>query len=298
MKVVNIGSINIDYVYQMEHFIQPGETKGCKSLTVGCGGKGLNQSIALAQAGAETYHVGIIGREGGFLAEKLREKGVHTDFVKTGEGASGHAIIQVDENGQNCIITYGGTNQQFTESWIDEVLSHFAPGDIAVLQNEINLIPYIMDRCHEKGMKIAFNAASFDERIKSYPLEKVDWLIVNEVEGGALSGAEGYDEIAEALIRKYPHTNVMLTMGKSGCIYRSRTEKFTSKACHVQAVDSTAAGDTFIGYFVRGIVSGLPVPDTLRLATVASGISVTRPGAADSVPAYDEVVASPLMKTV
>ena len=144
MKVVNIGSINIDYVYQMEHFIQPGETKGCKSLTVGCGGKGLNQSIALAQAGAETYHVGIIGREGGFLAEKLREKGVHTDFVKTGEGASGHAIIQVDENGQNCIITYGGTNQQFTESWIDEVLSHFEAGDIAVLQNEINLIPYIM----------------------------------------------------------------------------------------------------------------------------------------------------------
>ena len=298
MNVVNIGSINIDYVYQMEHFIQPGETKSCKKLTVGCGGKGLNQSIALAQAGAETYHVGIIGAEGGFLAEKLREKGVHTDFVKTGEGAGGHAIIQVDENGQNCIITYGGTNQQFTESWIDEVLSHFAPGDIAVLQNEINLIPYIMDRCHEKGMKIAFNAASFDERVKSYPLGKVDWLIVNEVEGGALSGAEGYDEIAEALIEKYPHTNVMLTMGKSGCIYRSGTEKFVSKACRVQAVDSTAAGDTFIGYFVRGIVSGLPVPDTLRLATVASGISVTRPGAADSVPSYAEVVASPLMKTV
>ena len=294
VKAAVIGSVNIDYVYQMEHFIRPGETAPCRKLTIGCGGKGLNQSVALARAGMETYHVGIRGQEGGFLAEKLAEKGVDTRFLSIGSGSNGHAIIQVDENGQNCIILHGGTNRQFTEEFVDEALAHFAPGDIAVLQNEINLIPYIIGRCHEKGMRVAFNAAPYDDAIRSYPLDKVDWLIVNEVEGGGLSGRTDYEQIADELVRLYPHTGVMLTMGKSGCIYRSRTQSFRSPACRVQAVDTTAAGDTFIGYFVRGILLGLPVPDILRLATAASALSVMRPGAADSVPEYDEVISSEL----
>ena len=130
MKIVNIGSSNIDYVYQMEHFIQPGETLGCAQLSIGCGGKGLNQSIALARAGAEVFHAGLIGREGAFLREKMEEAGVNVEFVRYGEGANGHAIIQVDKTGQNCIILYGGTNHQFTHALVDEVLSHFAAGDI------------------------------------------------------------------------------------------------------------------------------------------------------------------------
>jgi ribokinase len=298
MKVAGIGSLNIDYVYQMAHFIRPGETAPCKKLTIGCGGKGLNQSVALAQAGAETYHVGLRGQEGKFLEDKLREKGVDTRFLKPGEGSNGHAIIQVDEKGQNCIILHGGTNRQFTEGFVDEVLTHFGPGDIAVLQNEINLIPYIIDKCHEKGMKIAFNAAPYDEAIKAYPLGKVDWLIVNEVEGGGLSGKTEYGEIADELLRLYPNTNVVLTMGKAGCMYRSKTERCALPACRVQAVDTPAAGDTFIGYFVRGVTLGLPVAETLRLATAASAICVTRPGAADSVPAYEEVVSSQLYRSM
>ena len=147
MKIVNIGSSNIDYVYQMEHFIQPGETLGCAQLSIGCGGKGLNQSIALARAGAEVYHAGLIGREGAFLREKMEQAGVNVEFVRYGEGANGHAIIQVDKTGQNCIILYGGTNHQFTHALVDEVLSHFAAGDIVVLQNEINEIRSPMRGC-------------------------------------------------------------------------------------------------------------------------------------------------------
>ena len=294
MKIVNIGSSNIDYVYQMEHFIQPGETLGCAQLSIGCGGKGLNQSIALARAGAEVYHAGLIGREGAFLREKLEEAGVNVDFVRYGEGANGHAIIQVDKTGQNCIILYGGTNHQFTHALVDEVLSHFAAGDIVVLQNEINEIPYIIDQAHEKGLRIAFNAAPIGEEVLRYPIEKLDWLIVNEIEGGALAGQTEPEKILDALHARYPSVRLLLTLGTDGCVYRDQNEIVRVPACRVKAVDTTAAGDTFIGFFLRAVADGREVADCLKLATVASAIAVTRPGAGDSVPAYDEVVSSEL----
>lgn len=294
MKIVNIGSSNIDYVYQMEHFIQPGETLGCAQLSIGCGGKGLNQSIALARAGAEVYHAGLIGREGAFLREKMEEAGVNVEFVRYGEGANGHAIIQVDKTGQNCIILYGGTNHQFTHALVDEVLSHFAAGDIVVLQNEINEIPYIIDQAHEKGLRIAFNAAPIGEEVLRYPIEKLDWLIVNEIEGGALAGQTEPEKILDALHARYPSVRLLLTLGTDGCVYRDQNEIVRVPACRVRAVDTTAAGDTFIGFFLRAVADGREVADCLKLATVASAIAVTRPGAGDSVPAYDEVVSSEL----
>ena len=298
MKVLNFGSVNIDYVYQMAHFIRPGETAPCKQLTTGCGGKGLNQSIALAKAGAPVYHAGLYGKEGQFLLDKMQAAGVDTSLMRLGEGPNGHAIIQVDESGQNCIILYGGTNRQMTEGYIDEVLAQFEAGDVLVLQNEINSMPYLMKKAHEKGLRIAFNAAPYGPEVLTYPLETVTWLIVNEVEGAGLSGKTAYEEIADTLAERYPGMNIMLTMGKSGCLYKSGGETVHLGACHVDAVDTTAAGDTFIGYFVRGILENLPADEMLRQATVASAIAVTRPGAADSVPALQEVLTSPLLKTI
>lgn len=298
MKVLNFGSVNIDYVYQMEHFIRPGETAPCEALTTGCGGKGLNQSIALAKAGTAVYHAGLYGREGQFLLDKMNAAGVDTSLMRPGDGPNGHAIIQVEKSGQNCIILYGGTNRQVTDGYVDEVLSHFEKGDVLVLQNEINNMPYIMQKAHEKGLRIAFNAAPYGPEVLEYPLETVTWLIVNEVEGAGLSGKEDFSDIAETLVRKYPGVTVMLTMGKSGCLYKSEAETVRVPACHVDAVDTTAAGDTFIGYFVRGMIENLPARETLRQATVASAIAVTRPGAADSVPALSEVLSSPLLQTI
>lgn len=294
MKIVNLGSSNIDYVYQMEHFIQPGETLGCAQLSIGCGGKGLNQSIALARAGAQVYHAGLIGREGTFLRDKMAEAGVHVDYVRYGDGANGHAIIQVDKSGQNCIILYGGTNRQITCAFVDEVLSHFDPGDIVVLQNEINEIPYIIDQAHARGLRIAFNAAPIGEEVLSYPIEKLEWLIVNEIEGGALAREHEPDRILDALITRYPSVRVVLTLGKDGCVYQYGGERVRVPACRVKAVDTTAAGDTFIGFFLRGVADGRAADESLKLATVASAIAVTRPGAGDSVPAYDEVASSEL----
>lgn len=293
MKILNFGSMNIDYVYQVDHFIRPGETFASLSMAAGCGGKGLNQSIALAQAGNEVYHACKIGAEGGFLVEKLREKGVDTRYILPGEGSCGHAIIQVDPSGQNCILLYGGTNQQMTEGFIDSVLEDFGEGDVLVLQNELNLTGYMIGKARERGMRVAFNAAPFDEKIAGYPLEKLSWLVLNEVEGAALADTADEDAIPGILRARYPDVNILLTLGKRGCVYHGADGSvIRGKAITVEAVDTTAAGDTHFGFFLRGILDGGSVEEALKLASVASGIAVTRPGAADSVPTYEEVVAS------
>lgn len=296
MKIVNIGSSNIDYVYQMDHFIRPGETFACDKLSIGCGGKGLNQSIALARAGAEVYHAGLIGAEGAFLREKMAQAGVNVEFVRTGDGANGHAIIQVDQRGQNCIILYGGTNRQFTHEFVDDVLSHFDAGDIALLQNEINDLPYVMRRAHERGLRVAFNAAPIGKEVLEYPLETLEWLIVNEIEGGTLAGETEPEAIVDTLSARYPKIKVLLTLGKDGCVYQNGAARIRVPACRVEAVDTTAAGDTFTGYFLRCVADGMEAAQCLRLATVASAIAVTRAGAGDSVPHYEEVASSALLK--
>jgi ribokinase len=292
MRVVNFGSLNIDYVYRVDHFVRPGETVGCESLSVGCGGKGLNQSVALARAGVETWHAGFLGAEGGFLREKLESAGVHTDFLRAGAGSNGHAVIQVDKKGQNCILLYGGTNRQFTKAYVDEVLSRFRADDVVLLQNETNGIPYIMEQAARRGMRVAFNAAPMSREVRSYPLSAVKWLLVNEVEGGALAGIPDgeFDFIASKLAERYPRADLVLTLGRAGSIGVTDGRSVRVPARTVQVVDTTAAGDTFTGYFLRGTAEGRPMEECLRLAAAAAAIAVTRPGAADSIPAYEEVV--------
>ena len=171
MKVLCFGSANLDHVYKVNHFTVPGETQGCLEYTVKCGGKGVNQAIAMSLAGNETYFAGIIGNDGTLLKDALVGKNVNIDYLKISNKPTGHAIIEVDQSGQNHILLYGGTNKEIDFEYIDEVLSHFSTGDVVVLQNEINNVPYIIDRCYEKEMKIFFNAAPYDESIQNYPIE-------------------------------------------------------------------------------------------------------------------------------
>lgn len=195
MKVLCFGSANLDHVYKVDHFTVPGETQGCLEYNIKCGGKGVNQAIAMAFAGNDTYFAGIIGSDGGLLKDALVDKGVHIDYMKISNKPTGHAIIEVDQSGQNHILLYGGTNKEIDFEYIDEVLSHFSKGDIVVLQNEINNVPYIIECCYEKEMKSFFNAAPYDIAVKNSPIEKVTWLVVNETEGAALSNEEDYENI-------------------------------------------------------------------------------------------------------
>lgn len=291
MRVLNFGSLNIDYVYQVDHFVQPGETMSSLSLQVNCGGKGLNQSVALSRAGVETWHAGCIGPEGEFLRDKLTAAGVDTTFVRQVEGSTGHAIIQVDRSGQNSILLYDGANSRITEAFVDRVLEHFSPGDVVLLQNETSCVGYIMDRAAALGMRIALNAAPANEKLNGLPLEKLSWLLVNEVEGAFLAGTEDPEEIARVLTARYPHTMVVLTLGVQGSLAALGEERVRMPARTVKAVDTTAAGDTFTGYFLRGVLDGRSLEESLGLAAAASALAVTRVGAADAVPAYDEAEA-------
>lgn len=289
MKVLCFGSANLDHVYKVDHFTVPGETQGCLEYNIKCGGKGVNQAIAMAFAGNDTYFAGIIGSDGGLLKDALVDKGVHIDYMKISNKPTGHAIIEVDQSGQNHILLYGGTNKEIDFEYIDEVLSHFSKGDIVVLQNEINNVPYIIERCYEKEMKSFFNAAPYDIAVKNSPIEKVTWLVVNETEGAALSNEEDYEKIIQTLKQKYPHTHILFTMGKEGSRVLTDKEDIKVEALKVNAVDTTGAGDTYIGYFVRGIVEEMPLLETAQMATKASAIAVTRFGAVDSIPNYEEV---------
>ena len=286
MKILNFGSLNIDNVYTVDHFIRPGETMSSLGMEVFCGGKGLNQSIAMARAGAQVWHAGAVGgNDGGKLLELLAESGVNTDFVRKTDGVSGHTIIQVDKNGQNCIILYGGANQEITSGQIDETLSHFEEGDILLLQNEINGLAGLLEKASEKGMKIYLNPSPATKELLELPLELVDCFILNEVEGADICGQEAKEEEIPRLLReKYPRAVILLTLGSRGSIYYDRENRYEQPAFRVNAVDTTAAGDTFTGYFIASAVKGSTVPEALLRATKAAAITVMGKGAAPSIP--------------
>ena len=289
MRILNFGSLNIDHVYRVDSFVQPGETKHSKAYMINSGGKGLNQSIAAAKAGSEVFHAGIIGRDGGFLVEKLQEAGVNTSLARSSDEVSGHAIIQVADSGQNCILLYGGTNQMLTEEYIDQTLDAFGSEGLVLLQNETNLVGEIIEKAAQRGQKVAMNAAPYSAEVNSYPINKLDWLIVNEVEGSEVAQAPVDEHLLARLAEKFPKAGILLTLGSRGAQACQNGRSFAINSCKVKAVDTTAAGDTFSGYFLYGVLEGLTLPETLRLATTASALAVQRPGAADSIPTKAEV---------
>ena len=290
MRVLNMGSLNLDYVYTVDHIILPGETEATESRSIFLGGKGMNQSCALAKAGVEVYHAGLIGRDGNEFLEACREFGIHSEYIRTVDGPSGHTVIQIDKNAQNSILLFGGANQKFTKDYIDEVLSGFGAEDLLLLQNEINLLPYVVDRAYEKGMAIALNPSPFNEKLNDVDLGKVSLFLLNEVEGYQITGCTDPEEIMAKLLESYPKAKIVLTLGKDGAMYADAEQKVYQPIFPVKAVDTTAAGDTFTGYFLAGLTEGMPIPETLRMSAKASSIAVSREGAVPSIPYRSEII--------
>jgi len=290
MKILNYGSLNIDIVYKVPHIVKPGETISASEVQQFAGGKGANQSVALAKAGAPVWHGGTIGSDGEWLLDLLQKFNVKTGLVKRYDGPTGQAIIQVSDEGQNSIFLFGGGNRNNTEAGIDEALSHFGEGDYLVLQNEINLTSVIIEKAHARGMKICLNPAPYTEDVKSWPLNKLELLVVNEIEGQDLAGKEGsFDETLDTLTKMFPAMGILLTAGKAGAYYGRDEEREFVPIVDAPVVDTTAAGDTFFGYFLAGQLGGLSVRESMERATRASAITVSRPGAMDSIPFAEEV---------
>lgn len=292
MKILNFGSLNIDYTYDVGHFVSAGETLLSANRQVFSGGKGLNQSIALSRAGAETYHAGAVGVEdGSFLLDMLSAAGVNVENVSRVREATGHAIIQRDREGQNCILLYGGANQTVTPQQAEKVLERFEAGDWLVVQNEISCVKEIMEMAHGKGMKIALNPSPMDEKILALPLEYVDMLLLNEVEAAAICpdcGGSGA-ELLDTLGKKLRGCGIVLTLGGAGALCVVRGETAAQEAFAVDTVDTTGAGDTFTGFFLAAYTEGRPVQEAMRRAAAAAAIAVSRAGAAPSIPTREEV---------
>lgn len=291
MRILNLGSLNFDKVYAVEHFAAAGETLLSRGYAEFLGGKGLNQSLALACAGAEVFHAGAVGPDGTPFLACLREAGVDVQYVRQTDTVSGHAIIQ-NAGGQNCIIVCGGANQCVTCGDIRETLRGFGAGDVLLLQNETSNVAFAMQEAKRRGMQIAFNASPITPELLEYPLELVDWFLVNEVEGKALSGVESsdFEAILAGLARRFPRAAIVLTVGGDGVLYRDPHTSLRHRSYPVQVADTTAAGDTFCGYFLSGIARGLPVQECLKYASMASAIAVSRHGASASIPTWAEVL--------
>ena len=279
MKVLNFGSLNMDYVYQVDHMTREGETQKAAGREAFPGGKGLNQSVAAARAGVEVYHAGLVGDDGQMLLDVCLENGIRADHIRRVDGPSGHTIIQIDKNAQNSILLYPGSNGKVTKAFVDAVLASFGRGDLILLQNEINRLDYIIDQAYEKGMTIVLNPSPISEELLACDLAKVSVFLMNEIEGKAISGESDPDRIMDYMARTYPDARTVLTLGGDGACYRDRCCQIRQRAYPVAAVDTTAAGDTFTGYVVYGILKGLPWAETLELAAKAAAIAVTRKGA-------------------
>jgi len=292
MKILNFGSLNVDHVYSVETIARPGETITSSAYRMFAGGKGANQSVALARAGANVRHAGKVGPESAWLKEKMAGERVNVDFVEvSADTPGGHAIIQVDRSGQNSIVLFGGANQQITDAEVDRALSACDPGDLLLLQNEINATGELISRGRAAGLTVCFNPAPMTDAVRSFPLESVDVLILNAHEGEALSGRTAPDEIVAALGTRFPEMLVILTLGEAGVICRQGGAVTTVDAHAVNAVDTTAAGDTFIGYFLAGMLGKMPLQEAVALGCRGAAVSVTRHGAMDSIPTRTEVEA-------
>ena len=225
------------------------------------------------------------------MLQTAQELGVDCRFVQERDNRTGHAIIQVDKNGQNSIVLYGGTNRMWTAEYVDSVLDSFEKGDVLILQNEINGIEDILEKAYARGISIVLNPSPFEDCILSWQLEKVSLFFINEVEGGQMTQKSEPKDILDQMLFQYPDAAVVLTLGEKGAWYADREKRYFCPAQRVQAVDTTAAGDTFTGYFVAGLLEGKSIPDTLLRCAKASAIAVSRKGAAPSIPYKEEVEA-------
>ena len=279
-KILNFGSLNIDYVYSVPHFVMPGETLAAIERNVFAGGKGLNQSVAAARAGGNVYHAGAVGKDDSkVLTDTIAANKINDKFLMRRDSPSGHTFIQVDAKGQNCILLYGGANQSITCDEIDAALSFFDKGDYLILQNEINNIEYIIKHAAAKGIKVCFNVSPFTLDLLNLPLEDCAYLIVNEIEGSSMVNMpEDTDPylLIEKLAAKYPKTSFVLTLGSRGSLLKLQNQEVIScKSFKVKAVDTTAAGDTFLGYLIANLAANVEPALALKTATAASAIAVT-----------------------
>lgn len=284
--IFNVGSINVDHVYRVARMPAPGETLAVRSYRRFLGGKGANQSVAITRSGGRVRHIGAIGPDGGWAAETLSRMGVDTAHLRRVEEPTGHAVIVVDDAGENQILICGGANRCLSHDQISQELAAAVPGnDWVLVQNETNLVAEMVALAKSRGLKVAYSAAPFVPEDALALLGVVDLLAVNEGEAQMLAEACG------CAVADLPCAAVLITRGGDGAVLRSGGIVSEQPAFAVLASDTTGAGDTFLGAFLARYAANREARPALRYAAAASALQVTRPGAADAIPEEREVTA-------
>lgn len=284
MPIYNLGSINIDHIYRLAELPRAGETLASLEYSLGLGGKGANQSVAAAMAGADIRHLGAMGTGDDWVLERLAAAGVGTGSIaRLDQAATGHAIILVDAQGENSIILHGGANRALTADIVTRELSAIGPGDILLMQNETNQQSMAAAQARAAGARVVYSAAPFEIEALRAALPHISILAVNEVEARDTFAAFG-----EAL----PIEGMLITRGAEGAEYRDLQtgQIWHQPAFMVRAVDTTGAGDCFAGWFAAGLSRDETIATALRHASAAAALQVTRKGAGDAMPARDEVM--------
>jgi len=287
MSIFNLGSINIDYIYTLPRLLAAGETLASTSFSAALGGKGANQSIALARAGADVRHAGQLHEADTAWLDGLREAGVDCSHILAADISSGHAVVAVDEQtAENQIILNPGSNQALPAEMIAPFLASAQPGDWALAQNEVNLTEAFLRAAKQKNLHICYSAAPFVADITAGLLPIVDLLIVNHLEAEALTSFTGKP------IDRHGIRHVIITQGAKGASYRgSAAAAFDLPAVPVKAVDTTGAGDTYLGYVLAVLDEGQTIEQAMQIAATASALQVTRQGASAAIPTRAEVEA-------
>lgn len=283
MTLFNLGSINADHVYSVPHLPKPGETLAASGYSIGLGGKGTNQSVAAARAGAKVYHIGAVGPEGRWAASTLASLGVNVDYVAEIETPTGHAIINVDSAAENAIVLFAGANEALPQTIVLEALKHAQSGDTLLLQNETAHQAFAAQQAQKIGMRVIYSAAPFSVEAVRAVLPYISMLVMNEGEAAQLCAA------LETNIADLSVAETLVTYGAKGAEWRGNGEVIHIESFSVTPVDTTAAGDTFAGYFAAQRDLGLEVRRAMQYAAAAAALKVTRAGAAQAIPSRADV---------
>ena len=284
-ELVNLGSLCIDHVYAVPSIVRAGETLLGHDPVRHAGGKGLNQSLAAARAGASVVHVGCVGADGVWLKDVLAQAGVDVDGVRVCESdPTGHAVIQVTPDGENAIVIVGGANRRIQPTDVERVIERVGADGWLLMQNEINDVEDVIEAARRANVRLALNIAPVDGREANYVLDGVELLLLNEIEAAALTRDADPKRAIERLACERPRQHVVVTLGMHGVLYACGDERITLPAFEVAAVDETAAGDAFIGHLMAAWIENLPIRERLRRASAAGALAVCVPGAAPAIP--------------
>ncbi|MFD1913650.1 ribokinase [Halodurantibacterium flavum] len=276
MAVWNLGSINIDHFYRLPHLPAPGETLAATEYRQGLGGKGANQSVAAARAGATVHHIGAVGEADEAVIHRLEAEGIDTAPIARLSGTTGHAIINIDASGENSIVIHAGANRALPRDWVTDALDQAQAGDILLIQNETSHQAYAAELARARGLRVIYSAAPFSVDAVREVLPHIHILCVNAIEEQQLLAALG----------KVEGPDLIVTRGGDGAEWRGMAKV---PAFAVDAVDTTGAGDCFTGNIAAALDAGFSPTDAMRRASAAAAIQVTRHGTADAMPDAAEI---------